>query len=53
MGSDAFIVGLGETRHAPTRDDANTTELAYEAVSAALADAGVTLHDVKIGRAHV
>ncbi len=46
MGSDAFIVGLGETRHAPTRDDANTTELAYEAVSAALADAGVTLHDV-------
>jgi acetyl-CoA C-acetyltransferase len=46
MTSDAYIVGVGETRHAPRRDDANTTELAWEAVSAALDDAGLALPDL-------
>jgi acetyl-CoA C-acetyltransferase len=46
MARDAYIVGVGETRHAPRRDDVNTTELAWEAVSAALEDAGVALADV-------
>jgi len=44
--AEAFIVGLGETPHAPRRDDVNTTEIAYEAVKAALADAGVALAEV-------
>lgn len=46
VASDAYVVGIGETPHAPRRDDVNTTELAWEAVSAALADAGVELNDV-------
>jgi acetyl-CoA C-acetyltransferase len=45
-GGDAWIVGIGETRHAPRRDDVSTTELAWEAVAAALEDAGVLLADV-------
>lgn len=45
--SDAFIVGVGETPHAPRRDDVNTTELAWEAVQAALADAGIQLAEVQ------
>lgn len=40
------MVGVGETAHAPRRDDANTTELAWEAVRAALADAGVELGEL-------
>lgn len=44
--AEAFIVGLGETPHVERRDDVNTTELAYEAVKAALADAGVALAEV-------
>jgi acetyl-CoA C-acetyltransferase len=40
------IIGVGETSHAPRRDDVNTTELAWEAVSAALDDAGVALDDI-------
>jgi acetyl-CoA C-acetyltransferase len=44
--SEAYIVGVGETRHAASRDDVNTTELAWEAVSAALADAGVELDEI-------
>jgi acetyl-CoA C-acetyltransferase len=39
----AWIVGIGHARTAPARDDVNTTELAWEAVSAALLDAGVEL----------
>ena len=38
-----YVVGLGETPFAPRRDDANTTELAGEAIREALADAGVDL----------
>jgi acetyl-CoA C-acetyltransferase len=43
----AYVVGIGETFHAPRRDDVNTTELAWEAVEAALADAGITLGDIR------
>lgn len=46
MPGAAYIVGIGETGFAPSRDDVNTTELAWEAVSAALADAGVSLGQV-------
>ena len=44
--AEAFIVGLGETPHAARRDDVNTTEIAYEAVKAALQDAGVALAEI-------
>jgi acetyl-CoA C-acetyltransferase len=44
--TEAFVVGVGETPHAPRREDVNTTELAWEAVQAALADAGVALPDL-------
>jgi acetyl-CoA C-acetyltransferase len=43
----AYVVGVGETLHAPCRDDVNTTELAWEAVHAALEDAGIGLADVR------
>jgi len=46
VAGGAFIVGLGETAHAARRDDVNTTELAWEAVQEALADAGLELPDV-------
>lgn len=42
----AHIIGIGETRHTARRDDVTTTELAWEAVSAALDDAGVALDDI-------
>ena len=42
----ATIIGVGETRHTPRRDDVTTTELAWEAVAAALDDAGVALDDI-------
>jgi len=47
MPLDAFIVGIGETRHAPQRDDVNTTEIAWEAVRAAIEDAGVELNEIE------
>jgi acetyl-CoA C-acetyltransferase len=47
VAGDAWIVGIGETRHSPRRDDVSTTELAWEAVAAALEDAGVELADVQ------
>ncbi len=43
---EVFIIGVGETAFVPRRDDVNTTELAWEAVSAALDDAGIALADV-------
>jgi acetyl-CoA C-acetyltransferase len=43
---ETYVIGLGHARSAPSRDDVNTTELAWEAVSAALADAGVELADI-------
>jgi acetyl-CoA C-acetyltransferase len=47
VAGGAWIVGIGETRHAPRRDDVSTTELAWEAVAVALEDAGVPLGDVQ------
>lgn len=41
-----YIVGIGHARPAAARDDVNTTELAWEAVSAALADAGIQLREI-------
>ena len=46
MSGAAHIIGIAETTPEPRRDDANTTELAWEAVSAALEDAGIALADV-------
>ncbi len=46
IGGAAYVVGLGETQFAPRRDDVNTTELAWEAIREALADAGVALTQV-------
>ncbi len=43
---ETYVIGLGHARSAPARTDVNTTELAWEAVSAALADAGVELADI-------
>jgi hypothetical protein len=45
--SHAWIVGLGHAAAAPVRDDVNSTELAWEAISAALADAGLELGDIE------
>lgn len=45
--ADVFIVGVGETPFAGRRDDVNTTEIAWEAVSAALADARLDLGDIE------
>jgi acetyl-CoA C-acetyltransferase len=42
----AYIVGIAETTPDPCREDVNTTELVWEAVSAALDDAGIALADV-------
>ena len=47
MSRAAYIVGVGETMHAPTREDANSTELAWEAIRAALDDAGLRLRDIQ------
>jgi acetyl-CoA C-acetyltransferase len=44
--TSAVVIGVGETRHAPRRDDVTTTELAWEAVAAALDEAGVALDDI-------
>jgi hypothetical protein len=44
--SDTWIVGLGEARTAPARDDVSITELAWEAIAPALDEAGVRLPEV-------
>lgn len=46
LGASSYVVGLGETPYAPRRDDASTTELAWEAIREALGDAGVDLGEV-------
>jgi acetyl-CoA C-acetyltransferase len=43
----AWIIGIGHAGTAPRRDDVNTTELAWEAISAALGDAGVELGEIE------
>ncbi len=40
------VIGTGQTRHAKSRDDVSQAELVREAVTRALADAGITIRDV-------
>src|SRR5579884_3984157 len=45
--TEACVIGVGGAAAAPTRDDVNTTELAWEAISAALDEAGVALREIE------
>ncbi len=45
-GKQTWIIGLGEARSAPKRDDLAINELAWEAISPALEDAGVALSQI-------
>jgi len=40
------VIGAGQTKHAKARDDVSQAELAREAATRALADAGITIRDV-------
>ncbi len=40
------VIGTGQTKHAKARDDVSQAELAREAATRALADAGITIRDV-------
>ncbi len=40
------IIGTGQTKHGKARDDVNQAEIVREATTRALADAGITFHDV-------
>jgi acetyl-CoA C-acetyltransferase len=44
--SGAAVLGFGQTKYKTSRLDVGTPELVYEAVSAALADAEMDLHDI-------
>ncbi len=46
MGKRVAIMGTGETRHCSKREDVNQMELVYEAVTAALKDAEMTVKDI-------
>ncbi|MBV8221515.1 MAG: hypothetical protein JO325_23870, partial [Solirubrobacterales bacterium] len=45
--TDTWIIGSGQARTAPARDDVSITELAWEAVAPALADAGTSLPEIE------
>ena len=47
LGTDTWIIGLGEARTAARRDDVSITELAWEAVEPALEDAGTSLPEIE------
>lgn len=47
MAGRAAIVGVGQSVHAPNRPDVDYSELVWEAVKAALDDAGIGLLDVE------
>lgn len=40
------VIGTGQTKHTKARDDVTQSELVREATTRALADAGITIHDV-------
>jgi acetyl-CoA C-acetyltransferase len=40
------VVGVGQTRHQARREEAGFPDLVYEAVTQALEDAGVTIHEI-------
>lgn len=46
MGKRAAIIGTGQTNHCSSREDVNEMELIYEAVTAALKDAEMTIKDI-------
>ncbi len=43
---DVAIVGVGETKFSSHREDVNQPEMIYEAVSQAIADAGISFDDI-------
>ena len=45
--TDTWIIGLGESLTAVTRDDVSITEMAWEAVQPALTQAGTTLQQIE------
>jgi acetyl-CoA acetyltransferase len=47
MKTDTWIIGCGEARTAAARDDVSITELAWEAIEPALADAGTELAQIE------
>lgn len=46
MSARAAVLGFGQTKFTTTRADVGTTELVFEAVSAALADSGLDTDDI-------
>jgi len=46
VGKRAAIIGTGQTNHCSTREDVNEMELVYEAATAALKDAEMTIKDI-------
>ncbi len=46
MGKKVAIIATGQTRHSSNREDVNQMELVYEAASAALKDAEMTIDDI-------
>ncbi|MDI6761845.1 MAG: thiolase family protein [Thermodesulfobacteriota bacterium] len=46
MGKRAAIIGTGQTNHCSSREDVNEMELVYEAATAALKDAEMTIKDI-------
>ncbi len=46
MGKRVAIIGTGQTRHCSKREDVNQMELVYEAATAALKDAEMTVKDI-------
>ncbi|HEX4280427.1 MAG TPA: hypothetical protein VHZ27_06645, partial [Solirubrobacteraceae bacterium] len=47
LGTDTWIIGLGEARTASRRDDVSITELAWEAVEPALNEANTSLPEIE------
>jgi acetyl-CoA C-acetyltransferase len=46
VGKRAAIIGTGQTNHCSSREDVNEMELVYEAATAALKDAEMTIKDI-------
>src|SRR4030042_2466958 len=49
MPNRVAIVGIGQTYHASKRPDVNYAEMVREAVTAALADAQISIKDIEAG----
>jgi len=46
VGKRVAIIGTGQTNHCSSREDVNEMELVYEAASAALKDAEMTIAEI-------